>query len=199
MGLCKSVPAERGECFHGGGLQSLHGGFDLRITQLPHIKVPRRTERIGHPAKKDITGGLHDSLANYDALAVMKERAPPCVRLQHRRPGLLELQEQGIAVTGHEERDAAKQPDASDADHFVCLIDQFVSIDKDAAFDGKRSGVVGRRLDPSLCKTLRLAPRVWKISGGVSRILTCRPWTTASLANSLKCEDSVLADCTFFL
>ena len=72
------------------------------------------------PAEHDVRGALRQALALDDALTVVVELARAEERLEHRRLGLLELQEQRIAVVAPEqEHDPGARSDAADTDHLA--------------------------------------------------------------------------------
>ena len=59
------------------------------------------------PTEEHVAGGLHEPVAVHDPLAVVGKDARTRVRLQHRGAGLLHLEEERIALAGHEEEHEA--------------------------------------------------------------------------------------------
>ena len=78
----------------------------------------------------------------HDALPVVGEAAPACVRLEHRRLGLLDLEEQrvGVVATEHE-GDPAPGPDAPDPDDLPGEVDEPVALEQVAAIGLQRAPV----------------------------------------------------------
>ena len=82
---------------------------------------------ILEPAEHDVARGLHQALAFDDALPGVGEPTRAQVRLEHGRPGLLELEEQRVLViVAEHEQDPRARADAADADHLarrVCVVE----------------------------------------------------------------------------
>ena len=88
-------------------------------------------------------GGLHQALALDDALAVLLVLARAEVRLEHRRLGLLELQEQRIVVVAAEQQqDPGAGPDAADADDLAGRVDVAEPLEQLSAVAGQGRAVV---------------------------------------------------------
>src|SRR4051794_29272648 len=99
----------------------------LPVPELAHVEVALllvEAALVADPAEEDVARGLHRPLAFDDALAVVCERAPAEVRLEHGRPCLLDLQEERIAVVATEhQHDPAPRAHTADADHLACQVD----------------------------------------------------------------------------
>ena len=88
------------------------------------------------PPEEHVAGGLHEPVAVHDALAVVRKDARAGVRLQHRGARLLDLEEERIALAGHEEEHPAAGPDAADPHHLDGGVPELVAVEQ---------GLVGRR------------------------------------------------------
>src|SRR5262249_30016499 len=97
------------------GLHDLDHRLDLDVSELPDIEVPGFL--AGRPAEEDVTRRLHQALAGYDAVAVVRVHALPCEWLEDGAVRLLELQEEWVLVRGEEESNGARRADAADTDH----------------------------------------------------------------------------------
>src|SRR5215469_18053818 len=71
------------------GVVSLDQRRELHVAQLAHIVLPARSS--GRPAKEQIGGRLHQLLAHYHTLAMMRIGALPGISLQYRSVSLLDL------------------------------------------------------------------------------------------------------------
>src|SRR3984885_13442820 len=88
-------------------VEHVDGSRALAVPQLANVEVAVDAgDPLGwpDPPQHDVACRLHQSLALHHALAVVRELAAPEIRLQHRRLGLLPLQEQRVAVivAGHQ-------------------------------------------------------------------------------------------------
>ena len=103
----------------------------------------RRRRALGaDPAEHDVARRLEEALALDDPLAVVGEPAPPGVRLEHRRLGLLDLEEQRVGVVASEhQRDPAPGADAADPDDLAGEVDQPVRLEQVAAVGLQRAAV----------------------------------------------------------
>src|SRR5207247_10751197 len=98
---------------------------------LPHVELALRPARAGHadPAEEDFAGGLHQPLSLDHALPVVCEAALAGERLEDRRQGLLDLQEQGILlVASEQEHDTGTHADAPDADDLTGDVDVSIAL-----------------------------------------------------------------------
>ncbi len=95
--------------------------------------------RAPGPTEEHVAGGLHEPVAVHDALAVVGEDARTGVRLQHRGARLLDLEEERIALAGHEEEHPADGPDAADPHHLDGGIPDFVSVEQGLEDGGRVS------------------------------------------------------------
>ena len=96
--------APSGVDVHLGLAESLHPDAQLHVPQLADEEVPLRTLA---PPEEHVTGGLHAPVAIHDALATVRKHALASIWFEHGRPRLLDLQEQGVALARHEEKDPA--------------------------------------------------------------------------------------------
>ncbi len=102
--------------------------------------------RVARPAEEDVARGLHELLAFDHTPTRVLELARTEVRLEDRRRGFLELQEQGFAVARLEEEDPAPRADTPDADDLVGEIDDRIGVEdvlqrslhREAAHDSRR-------------------------------------------------------------
>src|SRR5205085_621529 len=105
----------------------------------PRSRVLRRTE-------EDIAGRLHHPLPLDDAAAlvaaVAELAAEPLQRRMHR---LLDLQEQRLAVAGHEQRDAAEGSDRADADRLEGQILHHIATEQPVAIRTEILAVAGEQ------------------------------------------------------
>ena len=69
----------------------------LHVPELPHVIV---MAAIAGPAEEHVAGGLHQPLADHDALPLVLELGTAGVRREHRVDGLLELEEEWRAPVG---------------------------------------------------------------------------------------------------
>ena len=129
----------------------------LPVPQLPHVVVAggRPVDRgvDVEPAEEDVARRLHQALALDDALPVVRPRRRPFGPLEHRRLGLLDLEEQRIVrVSPEQQHDPAARADAADAHDLAREIDVAVSLQQLAAIAQQRllvlrQGGLQRRLD----------------------------------------------------
>ena len=98
----------------------------LAVPELAHVEVAAHAVigRDPDPAEHDVAGGLRQSLALDDPLAVLGERALAQERLEHRCLRLLELQEQRVVLVAAEhQHDPGARADAADADDLARRVD----------------------------------------------------------------------------
>src|SRR5918998_3836088 len=71
---------------------------ELPVPKLPYVVVARRAieARGAQPTEEDVAVDLHQPLTLDDALTVIARRAAARIRLEHRAPGLLDLEEQRV-------------------------------------------------------------------------------------------------------
>ena len=100
----------------------------LPILQLAAVEVaflavePRLDVQ---PAEEYVAAGLHQPLADDDPLAVVLELTRSEELLEHRRLGLLHLQEQRVlAVAAQQQRDPGARADAAHTDDLACEVGQ---------------------------------------------------------------------------
>ncbi len=98
----------------------------LRVPQLADVEVA--LDAVGgvdlDPAEHDVARRLRQALALDDPLAAVRELAAAEERLQHRRLGLLELEEQRVLVVAAEhEADPGPRADAADPDDLAGRVD----------------------------------------------------------------------------
>ena len=74
--------------------------------------------------------GCMQPVAVHDALAVVGKHARARVRLQHRGARLLDLEEQRVALAGHEQQHPAGGPDAADAHHLDGGVPELVAVEQ---------------------------------------------------------------------
>ena len=129
---------------------------DARIFQLRRSNLVVAV--ILCPAEEDIRRGLHDALAGYDALALIRVDAWRGVRRKDRLLCLFQLQQQSCVVTCGEQPDGAKCADAADADNLEGDIGSSIAIEQ-----GCRALPVGSACTPRR----RCAPQ--------ARVLSCCP------------------------
>ena len=94
----------------------------LRVPELADVEVALDAVRGVDldPAEHDVARRLREALALDHPLAAVRELAVTEERLQDRRLGLLELEEQRIVVVAAEhEADPGSRADAADADHLA--------------------------------------------------------------------------------
>ena len=82
------------------------------------------------PAQEDIAVGLHQPVAVNDALAVVFKNTLAGIFLQHRFPGFLHLQEEGVAIGIHQKQYAAECAYAADTHHFEGNVPELVVIEQ---------------------------------------------------------------------
>ncbi len=118
-------------------------GPPLAVPQLAHVVVP--AARPFAPAEKAVARALRKSLPGNDAPAVVAERRPAHVRLEHRRLGLLHLEDDPVTlrvVRGLHQADPAPRADAAHASHAVRGVDEPEAADERALIVGEARGVV---------------------------------------------------------
>ena len=101
-------------------------GRALGVPQLAEVEVAiDHIETLrAEPAQQDVALGLHQPLALDHTLAVVVEGALAEIRLQHRRLGLLRLEEERIvAVAPQHQHDPRPGADAADADDLAGRVD----------------------------------------------------------------------------
>ena len=83
--------------------------------------------------RNGVAGGLHEPLAVHDALALVLVLARARVGSEHRRAGLLDLQEQRIVVAvAHQQDHQRLGPDRADADDLAREVLVVVVVEHDA-------------------------------------------------------------------
>ena len=130
----------------------------LAVPELAHVEVaaPAVQAVDPDPAEHDVAGGLRQSLALDDPLAVVVEGALAEERLEHRCLRLLELQEQRIAlVTAEHQHDPGARPDAADADDLPRRVDVAEALEQLPAV-GRQGAPVGP--DGALNELLEVIP-----------------------------------------
>src|SRR5690242_206913 len=113
---------------HLRGSEGLHANADLDVPQLADEVVTLITVTIA-PSEEHVARRLHEPVPVHHPLAVVRERALACVRLQHRSAGLLNLEKEGIAVASHEQVYPAVGSDTADADHLEGYVADLVSVE----------------------------------------------------------------------
>src|SRR5579864_9371905 len=116
-GMCarQSKTAHFGVLDHVGQIEQLDHDFNLHVFELADIKVPAALSL--RPSKKEIAGGLHQQAAPYNPLAMVRINTLPGIRLENRGTRLLDLQEQRIIITCHQQHYPAKSANAANANH----------------------------------------------------------------------------------
>ena len=109
------------------------------------------------PAQEDVAGRLHQPLAGDDAMGVVLVAALADVGLQDRRSGLLELQEERIAVvTAQQQDDEGQRADAAHADDLHRHVDELIAVDELTVVFLQGLAIVGERL---LCHPVQVGLR----------------------------------------
>ena len=109
---------------------------ELAVPELTNVEVARVVDRLAGavPAEEDVARGLHEPLALHDPAPVVLVHALADVGLEDRLLGLLDLEEQRIAVVATaEEHDPAPRPHAPDPDHLPGHVDDLVGLDERTA------------------------------------------------------------------
>ena len=107
------------------------GGFP--VPQLADVEVAGRAVDADDALKteEDVARRLHEPLSLDDAFAVVRVRAHARIRLEYRRLGLLDLQEQRISVVASDEqRHERAGADAPDTDDLSCQVDVAVRLEE---------------------------------------------------------------------
>ena len=132
--------AQRGVVDETGGPHPEQVDAPLHVSQLPHVEVGAVRVR---PAEEDVAHRLHRALTDDDALAAVLVLAAADVRLEHRHPRFLHLQEQRIERTPpFEQDDCATRADAADTDDLLRDVAEVVLLDEEAAVVGQRLAVL---------------------------------------------------------
>src|SRR5204863_7057798 len=85
------------------------------------------------PAEEDVACGLHEALADDDALAMIAKLARSQELLEHRRLRLLHLQEQGVLPVAPEQQpDPRPRTDAADAHDLAREVDELELLEQHA-------------------------------------------------------------------
>ncbi len=123
----------------------LHLGRTLHVAQLAPVEVALLGP--GHPAEEDVARGLGEALAADDPAPVVAVRAGVQVRLEDGGAGLLDLEDQRVAVVAaFEQQDEAAGADAADAHDLACGVEVAVAVEEDPALLGERAAVVAEDL-----------------------------------------------------
>ena len=133
MGPGECPPTYLGVNGHGRVRHDIDVCRALRVPQLTDIEVSGLAidPFYPDPAEEDVAGRLHQSLALDDSPTVVVELALPDETLEHRRLGLLGLQEQGVlAITAGEQEDPGPGADAADTDHLAGEVDQLEALEQ---------------------------------------------------------------------
>src|SRR2546425_2348755 len=104
----------------------------LPVAELAHIVVVLLPIQPPHPlpAKEDVAGRLHQSLAGHDALTVVAVLARTREPLEDGLFRLLRLQEQGIgAIPAEKQQDPRAGPDTTDSDYLPRQLDEAISLE----------------------------------------------------------------------
>ena len=132
----------------------------LAVPELADVEVsllivkPERRK----PAEEDVAGCLHQPLALDHPLTVVFELALADVGLEHRRLGLLGLQEKRILpVATHHQDHPGAGPDASDPDHLAGHFDESVAVEDVAAITLEAFAVAAEQLPHPFLVLLLLA------------------------------------------
>ena len=115
------------------GLHQVDLGRHLPVPELARVEVVlvAGQVRCPVPAEEDVARRLGQALALDDPAPVVLVRALAHVRLQHRRLGLLDLEEQRVAVVATADvRDPAPGADAPDAHHLPRHVHQLVGLEQ---------------------------------------------------------------------
>ena len=109
------------------------------------------------PAEHDVARRLGQALALDHALAAVRELALPEERLEHRRLGLLELEEQRIVVVLAEQKaDPGARADTPDADHLPGRVNVPVALEQLPPVAGERPPVGADHAVQELVQAIRL-------------------------------------------
>ena len=178
MGERERPAAPGGVELHLGAAEGLHADADLDVPQLADEEVALRALR---PPEEHVAGGLHEPVAVDDALAVVGEDARAGVRLQHRGARLLDLEEEGVALAGHEEEHPAGGADAADPHHLDGGVAELVAVEQRLVRVGER-GPVARPARPGAPAGSRPGgcPSAWKMVGSWSLMTGISPLCSTS-------------------
>src|SRR4051794_19777991 len=145
MGTCQGPTAELRVLEH-----SLRGHrLDLRralpVPELPDVVVVRLAVDAlldREPAEKDVARRLHQPLPLDDPPALLLERALPREALEHRRLGLLDLQEERVlGVPAEQEHDPGAGTDAAHADHLSRQVHVAIAVGQMADVPVERAAI----------------------------------------------------------
>src|SRR3954465_8699561 len=107
----------------------------LHVPELAHVEVESPHAR---PAEEDVARRLDVPLAADHPLAMARVRARAKKLLVDRRPGLLDLQKQGLlAVAALKQYQVHLHPDTSDADDLANDVDEREAVEQPAPFVGQ--------------------------------------------------------------
>ena len=164
----------------------------LRVPQLADVEVALDAVRGVDldPAEHDVARRLRQALALDDPLAAVRELAAAEERLQHRRLGLLELEEQRILVVAAEhEADPGARADAADADDLAGRVDVAEALEQLAPVARERAPVGADDAAEELLDQVRAARRatssIGTISGGSPMMRSSPSTTSVSFPNAL--------------
>src|SRR5215213_918212 len=137
---------------HAGRHHPLDRGGTLHVLELADVEVPvLAVDPLGSlPPEEDVAGGLHEPLPRDDPLPLVAGRLTlhhrrRDMRLQHRGPGLLHLQQQRIVlVPTLEQCDPAAGPDAADAHDLAGEIDEGEPVEQHTSVRLEAASEVGQ-------------------------------------------------------
>src|SRR5205814_738664 len=99
-----------------------------------------------HPAEEDVARGLHQSLSDHHSLPVVRELAGTEEFFEHRRLGLLHLQEEWVlAVAADQQRNPRARAYAAHSHHLAGEVGQLELLEQHPAVEVERLAIASNQ------------------------------------------------------
>jgi len=152
VGPSEGRPGQLTEPAHADGLHVFGDGNPLPVPELANVEVAGASVDVRNalPTKENVAGGLHEPLTLDDAASVVLVGGAPEVRLEHRRLGFLDLEDEWVVgAAAVQQRDPTTGPDAADPHHLARRVRQREPFEEMADVVGEARPVpVEQRLRP---------------------------------------------------